>query len=156
MKKTIELNRDGIGRLAKHEPFLLPDGLEIIFKSCGYDLTNAFVSLRNGTVKDIYKLTTPFKVDEKFLFGGNLNISVKAYSGDICVKTWSILPIKLVEADYEIQAFDYLGDIEERLEKLEKDYVPYSKYLEVVEKLNNVIQNHNELAETVSEIKENN
>ena len=154
MKRIIELNRNGIGRLVNHEPFLLPDGMELVFKTSGYDLSNAFVSVRNGTVKDIYKLTTPFKIDDKFLFGGNLNLSVKLYSGETCVKTWAVLPIKLVEADYEIQAFDYLGDIEERLNNIEKDYVAKEKYNALVEKLNNLIEKHNTLAETVSEMKE--
>ena len=156
MKRIIELDRNGIGRLANNEPFLLPDGLELIFRASGYDLSNAFVSLRNGSVKDVYRLASPFKVDEKFLFGGNLNIGVKLYSGGVCVKNWAILPIKLVESDFDIEAFDYLGDLEARVEMFEKDYVPIGRYNEVVDKLNKLIDKHNELTETVRDLKENN
>ena len=44
-----------------------------------YDLTNAFISIRNGVVKGQYKLKNPFRIDDKFLFSGNLNVGITTY-----------------------------------------------------------------------------
>ena len=90
MKRVIELTTNNIARLDNVEPCLLPDGLELEFKSY-YDLNNAFVSLRNGVVKGQYKLTSPFRVDDKFLFGGNLDIGITAYHNGEKVKQWFVL-----------------------------------------------------------------
>ena len=128
MKRVIELTTNNIARLDNVEPCLLPDGLELEFKSY-YDLSNAFVSLRNGVVKGQYKLTSPFRIDDKFLFGGNLDIGITAYHNGEKVKQWFVLPIRLKESDFEIEAFEYLAELEnkldlalERIEKLENQH----------------------------------
>lgn len=142
MKKTIELNPNGIGRLVEHEPFLLPDELEIDFKSKSYDLSNSFVSLKNGKETGQYKLTFPFNVEKRFLIGGKLEITVKSYVKETPVKTWAVIPIKMVESKYGIHAFDFLSALED-------------KYNQLLEKVNELIEKHNELEETVQEMKEN-
>lgn len=121
MKKRIELNKNNVARLDNTEPFLMPDGLELEFNST-YDLTNAFVSLKNGEAQGQYKLTKTFKVDEKFLIAGTLNVGVIAYHNGTPIKKWAILPIKIIESDYGVVAFDYLADIDKRLSALEKSH----------------------------------
>ena len=139
---TIELRNDGIGRLTKSEPFLLPDELQLEFKSKSVQLNNAFISLKNGNEKGQFKIKNPFVVPQRFLFGGNLEMSVKSYVGETVVKKWAIIPIKLVETEYGIHAFDFLE-------------VLNTKYNELYGKVNEIITKHNKLEEHVEDIKEN-
>jgi hypothetical protein len=142
MKKIIELNQNGIGRLTEREPFLLPDTLELEFKTKNYDLSNAFISLKNGVEEGKFKLTFPFVVDKRFLIGGKLEMTLRLYANDVLVKTFAITPIKLVETTYGIHAFDFLSLLED-------------KYNKLFEKVNELIEKHNALDEHVADIKEN-
>ena len=142
MKKIIELNQNGIGRLTERESFLLPDNLELEFKTKNYDLSNAFISLKNGAEEGKFKLTFPFVVDKRFLFGGKLEMTLRIYVKDTLVKTFAITPIKLIETTYGIRAFDFLSALKD-------------KYNKLFDKVNELIEKHNELEETVQEMKEN-
>jgi hypothetical protein len=142
VKKIIELKADGLGLLVDNEPFLIPDDLCLNFISKSYDLTNAFISLKNGKEEGQYKLKKEFNVPEQFLIGGKLEITVRIYHGSSFVKTWAIIPIKMVETEFGIHAFDFLEELDQR-------------YQQVCKKLNEVIEKHNALEEHVSELKEN-
>ena len=139
---TIELRNDGIGRLTKSEPFLLPDELQLEFKSKSVQLNNAFISLKNGNEKGQFKMKNPFVVPQRFLFGGNLEITIKSYVGETVIKKWAIVPIKLIETEYGIHAFDFLEMLN-------------AKYNELFGKVNEIIIKHNKLEEHVEAIKEN-
>lgn len=142
MTYTIELKSEGVGRLANREPFLIPDELELEFKCKSVQLNNAFISLKNGNEKGQYKLKNPFVVPERFLFGGNLEISIKSYVGETIIKKWAVIPIKLIESEYGIHAFDFLDLLNE-------------KYNKLFAKVNELIEKHNELEEHVKDLKEN-
>ena len=122
MKKIIQLGTEKTGRLLNKEPFLLPDKLELDFQSIGYDLTSAFITLKNGEVKEKHKLIRPFTVPEKFIFAGLLNISVDAYKNGVLIKHWDILPIKIIETNEKMECFDLLADLDKRLTALEKQH----------------------------------
>ena len=120
MKIGIQLCKETVGRLSNREPFLLPDNLIFDVKSIGYDLTSAFITLKNGNIQDKYKLTLPFVVPDKFLFAGILNFSIDAYQKGELYKHWAFLPIKIIETNEGLECFDLLADIDKRVKALEK------------------------------------
>lgn len=118
MEKTIELNKNGVGRLVDHEPFLIPDELTLNFIAKDYDLSNAFVYLKNGNKNGKFKLASPFKIDGEYLTAGYLNIRVDLYLGENLAKRWDILPIKILEVPSGFEVKDYLGELEKKIEDL--------------------------------------
>ena len=154
MNKTITLGKDNVARLGNTEPFLLPENLTIEFES-NYDLTTAFVSLKNGKIEGIIPLKKYLEIPSEFLFAGTLNLAVKLYHRDTVVKEWYCLPIRLVETEFGIQAFDLLGDIERRLQALESNSVTKEEHNLLTEAFNNLASSYNTLVDTVSQIKEN-
>lgn len=122
MIKVIEL-KDGYARLKDGTPVILPDELELQFKSVGYDLTHAFITLRNGETAAKFRLKSPFKVDGKLLYAGKLCGRIDAYLGDEVsapYKTWDLLPIRIVETENgDIELFDQLTAIEEKIAVLD-------------------------------------
>lgn len=120
MVKTICLY-DKAARLENTEPFIIPDDLQFNFKSVGYDLSNAFITLQNGTLKETFKLTNPFAVPADFLFAGRLLGKVEMYLDGKKVKTWNLYPLKIEETDGTIESFDEIADLLKRVEKLENE-----------------------------------
>ena len=118
MEKTIELNKNGVGRLVDHEPFLMPDELTLNFIAKDYDLSNAFVYLKNGNKNGKFKLVSPFKIDGEYLTAGHLNIRVDLYLGENLAKRWDMLPIKILEVPSGFEVKDYLGELEKKIEDL--------------------------------------
>ena len=152
-EKIIEIKGNTL-RLVDRKPFLLPDKLTFKVKAQGYDISNAFICMQNGSEKAMYVLTNPFTVPEKLLFAGALNISIKLYHNGECIKTFYGLPIILKEADFGIYAFDQLNDIEKRLSVIEKNYTKKDDFVEISKAHNTLAENHNKLAETVKALKE--
>ncbi len=156
MIKTIELTKDRIARLSNKEPFLLPDVLEFQFESIGYDLTNTFIILKNGKVEEKCLISNPFKVPEKFLFAGNLCMAIDCYINGRLAKHWDFIPLSIKETEDTLRCFDFLFELEKKIDEIGNKSVTKKELEIVVEKLNETIEKQNKLAETVSEIKENN
>ena len=154
MIKVIELRKSNIARLTDREPFILPNKYELEFKSIGYDISNAFVSLKNGTKKCLYPLTNPFLVPDSVLFAGTLEIGVKAYKNGEVIKEWGCIPVKIKETEHGVMCFDYLAELEERILKLEENQTTKADHNILVVAHNDLAEKHNELTETVKEIKE--
>ena len=154
MIKTIELTKSNVARLGDTEPFLLPDELVLQFKSTGYDITNAFISMENGEKKVQYKLTNPFYLPPEVLFAGELNIGIHSYKDGKKIKSWYCLPIEIIETEHGVFVFDVLHEIEKRIQLLEENSASKEQYNLLANAHNELANNHNELAETVSEIKE--
>jgi hypothetical protein len=154
MIKNVKLFSN-FGRLADSEPFLLPDTLSLRFRHQGYDLSNAFITLKNGEKLSKIKFSNPFNVPKEFLFAGDLSLKIEMFLGGEVAKQWNILPIRIMETPTGLETFDLLNKIEKELKTIKDDYVPKEKYMLVVEKLNEVAEKQNVLAETVSAIKEN-
>lgn len=155
MKKTIELNQSAIARLTDSKPFLLPDELELEFNCKEYSLKDAFITLQNGKIKGRYKLTQPFYVDKALLVAGKLNMAIALYIDGEMVKKWDVLPIIIKETVFGITMFDELGEINKKLDEINKNYVSKEEYVKLLKKTNELIEKQNELADTVSAIKEN-
>ena len=141
MIKTIELYTNNLARIKEREPFMLPDTLVLDFETTRYDLSNAFVSLKNNNIECQKKLISPFYVDEEFLFPGMLDIAIHIYQDGKCVKSWYCLPLEIMETKHGTMAFEKLDKIEKKLDLINN-------------KFNELGEKHNELADTVSEIKE--
>ena len=155
MIKQITLTKNSLARLEDKEPFLMPDFLELEFKSIGYDLTNAFIVLKNGEKQGKFRLEKVFRIPDEFLFAGVLNMSIYAYINGELLKQWNVLPIKFIETENDVQGFDYFGEIERQISEIKNDYIGKEEHKRVIEKINEVVDNQNKLIETVSEIKEN-
>lgn len=150
MIKTIEL-KGSIGRLLHKEPFLMPDKLQFDFKHIGYDLSNAFIVLRNGDITITEKLTKPYIVPKQVLFSGDLHIKIEMYLGEKKAKEWSICPLRIKETRPGLVINDLLYELDKKVTNIvDKD--TFNKLLTIV---NELIEKHNKLAETVSELKEN-
>lgn len=132
MIKIIELTKQGIGRLANSEPFLMPDKLKLQFVANGYNLENSFITLFNGSIIEKKKLTNPFEVDEKLLQGGTLSMIVKSYEGKIPVKTWAVMPLIIAETETGKEVQDYVYTLEKRIEDLEKDVERLKKQHQII------------------------
>ena len=61
MEKTIKL-LENHARLDDYEPFLMPDKLIVNFEHKGYDLSNAFITLRNGEKIEKFKFLNHFEI----------------------------------------------------------------------------------------------
>lgn len=133
MIKIVELTKQGIGRLANSEPFLMPDKLDLQFLCEGYNLENAFITLINGTVIDKVKLTNPFTVPEALLFGGKLSMIIKAYEGKIPVKTWTVMPLTIVETETGKEVQDYVYTLEKRIEELEENVERLNRQHQIIQ-----------------------
>lgn len=132
MKKIIELNKQGIGRLKINEPFLLPDEIELNFIAKGYDLSNAFISLQNGENSGVLRLSNPFNVPDEYLHAGYLNMRVEMYIGDKVAKRWDIMPIKIYEVPSGTEMKDYLGELEEKLAEQQERIARLEKQNEII------------------------
>lgn len=154
MKKIITLTKNRLARLSDKESFLMPDNLVFEFQSIGYDLTHAYITLKNGDKKVRLPLSKELTVPNDLLFAGLLYGSIHAYLDGILLKEWDILPIRIFESKEDVYCVDFLLEIENRLAKLEDEFVSLEKHNDVVEKVNEVIEKQNEIADTVSEIKE--
>lgn len=155
MNKIIELTKDNIARLSNAEPFLLPDKLTLEFRSIGYDLSNAFITIKNGIKKHKVPLSSPIDIPEDLLFAGNLIMCVDAYLSGKLLKHWEILPIRIIETEDTLIGFDILSKIEKEIEELKNNTSTKEDYKKIVDKINEIIDKQNEITETVSEIKEN-
>lgn len=150
MEKTIEL-KGSIARLLDKEPFLMPDNLILNFKHVGYDLSNAFITLRNGEKIVKEKLSKPYKVPVEVLFTGDLHTKIEMYLDGKKAKEWLGAPIRVVETEQGLQLNDLLYELERKI----NNCVKISTFNNLAENHNNLAENHNKLADTVSDIKEN-
>lgn len=132
MVKTIELMNSGIGRLEGIEPILMPDKIEFNFVAKGYNLNYAFLQLRHGSKKGVFKLESPFTVPSEFLTGGLLHARVELYLGDKVAKRWDILPIRIYEVPTGTEIRDYLGELEEKIDELTEKVSKLEKQHEII------------------------
>ena len=91
----------------------------------------------------------------KFLFTGRLFAKLDMYIGDKKVKSWDCLPIEIKETDEAVIACDLLSLLEKEIKELKENCVPKTAFNELLSKYNVLVDKHNELTETVMQIKEN-
>lgn len=119
MIKIIQLDRKG-ARLVNREPFLLPDTLQFDFDNIGYDLSSAFITLKNGTITEHLKLNAPFTVPDSVLFAGKLEMQIDLWNDGKIVKSFFLPPLQIVETNTGMQCFDILAEYEKRLQEQDK------------------------------------
>ena len=146
MEQILKLS-ENLGRLVINEPLLLPDYLRISIEHKGYDLSNAFITLKNGEKQTKLKLTNPFDIPQELLFAGRLFIGIDAYQKGELYRHWDCIPQRIVETqDSKLYLFDELTELYNKLDELS---------LQMKDKFNELAKKHNGLAETVNAIKEN-
>lgn len=155
MIKYIELNRSAVAMFSDRQPFLIPDNLTLKFKGYGYDLSNAVITLENGKTKKQFAFSHTFDVPNEFLFEGNLRIKITASIGEFIRKEWNCLPLRIIETSDETRAFDELAELQKEIKDIKANYVPRKDFDVVLDKLNEVIEKQNTIAETVGAMKEN-
>lgn len=128
MIKTITLMDRRIARIDSLEPFYLPysESLVLSFEQGNYNLVNAFIFLRNGTLAKQFPYSKTFEIPEEFLFEGLLEIKVQRMKKNECVNVWNVLPIKIryvenVSNPYGDKViYDYCYSLEQRIKALEE------------------------------------
>lgn len=116
MIKIIQINRTGAW-LANREPFLLPDELQFDFENIGYDLTQSFITFKNGEASEHVKITRPLTVPESVLFAGKLEMQIDVWSNGKIIKTFYLPPLEITETDNGVMCFDILAEYEKRLQE---------------------------------------
>lgn len=116
MIKIIKFDRKG-ARLVNREPFLLPDILQFDFENIGYNLSNAFITLKNGSVTEHLKLNVPFTVPDSVLFAGKLEMQIDLWNDGKIVKSFFLPPLQIVETNTGMQCFDVLAEYDKRLQE---------------------------------------
>ena len=116
MTKTIQINRTGAW-LADSEPFLLPDILQFDFNNIGYDLTQSFITFKNGEASEHVKITRPLTVPDSVLFAGKLEMQIDVWHNGEIIKIFYIPPLEIVETDKGVMVFDILAEYEKRLQE---------------------------------------
>ena len=139
--------QDKLARLVICEPLILPDTLSVKVENKGYDLSNAFITLKNGEKKAKFRLTSTFTIPNDFLFAGRLFIGIDAYQNGELYKHWDCVPQKIIESqDSKLYLFDELSDLYKKIDEIT---------ILMKEKFNELAEKHNGLSETVRDIKEN-
>lgn len=146
---VVELSYGHIVRLGINEPFIVPEKLEIEFKSI-YDLPKLLiVAKQNQTI--VKKVVYDAKVDlsELTAQAGVIEISITLINNGSVVKEWEIEPLVVKEIYGTFRLYEYYKSLIESIESNK------SNIDTLLDKTNEYIEKHNELAMTVAEIKEN-
>lgn len=126
MLKIIQLDRKG-ARLVNREPFLLPDNLQFDFENIGYDLSDAFVTFKNGDKSEHIKLTKPLTVPDSVLFAGKLEMQIDVWNDGKIIKSFYLPPFQIVETNKNMQCFDILAEYEKRLQEQNERIIALEK-----------------------------
>lgn len=115
MKTTITLNGSSCALCDLTEPILLPDTLEVAFKSQVYKLSNLvlLITVRNGDIKKQYKAMDKnnYTIDlTELLTIGTIDLEISACVKGQAVKNWRVPSIFVKEIDHK---FELIPEIEE-------------------------------------------
>lgn len=145
----IQLNYSRIVRLGNTEPFIVPENLILEFEST-YKLDKLLVVVKQNDKTEKFVIVDK-KVDlSKFTKqAGIIEISVSLICDGKIAKQWEIEPLTVVELDGNFQIKEYYQEII-NIVNANTDNITTA-----INKINEFIENHNELAMTVHEIKEN-
>lgn len=156
MLKKIKLNKEHIARLDNVEPFIVLKNEKLFLEiETFYDITNATITLKNGDLSKAYKLSKVFEVPNEFLFAGKLCATIDSYLDGKSIKRWSLLPIKVIEHETQIECFEQLDLIETKVDNILKFNERFANYSELVKNVEDLSEKHNKLVETVMSIQEN-
>lgn len=159
MIQEINLTSCTTARLSEGEPFLVGvnDTLELEFSSTYYLLLDLVISLKNGNKQGKYRVKDrKFTVPEEFLFAGKLEIGIDLITRGDVAKRWNVVPVILKDAESGVKSIDEITVLQNESAETKKQLADITaKYNTLAENFNALAKAHNELAETVSAIKEN-
>ena len=150
MLKEYQLNAFKNVRLLNQEPFIVAenDFLELKFSSEVYSIDNIIVTIKNGKKQSNFRLIDGvLKVPNEFIFAGELEITVNLIAKNEVAKIWSCEKILIKEIENGYNAVEYATDIENAISEQKKEIESISQ------KINELTKSHNELVDTLIELK---
>ena len=124
MLKKIILGREKTARTESRQPYLIgQDGLTFAFNHIGYDISNAVLILQNGTRRSKLPLSNEVNIPNDLLIAGRLYGEIDMYVGETIVKKWVLTPIKITDNTGELNAFDELIALQNKVAELEQRLV---------------------------------
>lgn len=167
MERVIELTKTN-GYFWDKNPIVFGKNDKVIlkFKSI-YDISESVITLGNGAERVQKTLSQPFEIPEEVLFSGWLSVRIDMYLNGDKVKSWNLLPIKIIEADGEVHGEEEVKSFNKQLDGVEAivadmesnklNRSDFSAFVEKYEKAyKDIAEKHNKLAEIVGALKENN
>ena len=152
-----QLNYSRIVRLGNTEPFIVPENLILEFESA-YRLDKLLVVAKQND-KTVKIVTYDKKVDLSELTkqAGTIEVSISLICNGKVAKVWELEPLIVLEIDGNFQVMEYYKNLEEtQIKPLATALASLQdNFTTVRDKTNEFIVKHNELAETVSAMKEN-
>ncbi len=154
VERTLILTKSG-ARLSSEAPLLFgKDDNVILNVDTFYNLSESTITLKNGDKTFTARFHAPFIVPEKVLFSGWLAITVTMFLSGEKVKSWQLLPIKLVESDGAVCPVEPLKSFDERLQAIEANKANSADFAALKAQVIELTEKHNKLTEIVSLLKE--
>ena len=153
----VKLNNSRIVRLGNTEPFIVPENLILEFESA-YRLDKlSIVAKQNDKTLKFVSYDKKVDLSEFTKQAGVIEICVSLICNGKVAKVWELEPLIVLEIDGEFQIMEYYNNLEEsQIKPLATALDAIKSDLSMVkEKTNEFILKHNELAQTVRDIKEN-
>ena len=124
MKITYYLQREKVARTDSRQPYIIgQDGLSFAFKHIGYNISNAVLILQNGARRSKLPLSNEVNIPDDLLIAGRLYGEIDMYVGETIVKKWVLTPIKITDNTGELNAFDELIALQNKVAELEQRLV---------------------------------
>lgn len=154
VERTLILTKSG-ARLSSEAPLVFGRDDTVVFNvDTFYNLSESTITLRNGSQTYTARFTAPFVVPAKVLFSGWLSISVAMFLSGEKVKSWQLLPFKLVESDGTVCPVEPLKSFDERLHAIEENKANSADFAALKAQVIELTEKHNKLTEIVSLLKE--
>lgn len=119
MNITIKLTKNTVPCLSG--PFKAKENEDITFNfKTNYVLHSAKIEVKNGNICEEFDYCQSFTIPEKFMFAGNLFVTVKMLIRNNVAKRWEIMPIKIIQTPEGLYLVDFLTSLDERLKVIEK------------------------------------
>ena len=157
MERIIRLGKFN-GKFENNAPITFLSKEKITLKISSYYALGdeSVITFKNGDVELSYRLTKEFDIPQEVLFSGWLDITVTLFTRGQISKKWSLLPIKLIELEAEVNTCDNeMKSFDERISSLESDTVKTSDFESLKKLVEELTEKHNKLADIVALLKEN-
>lgn len=138
------------GRLSTREPFLLADN-EALSAVLECELQGDYITTLVCDKKRVALKGKAFEIPRDFLHAGSIEAQTSLYSRGVCVKSWTIEPIAIQEANEGFQGFPELDNLRTRLSALETLTSDYATLKQNVAKLTVLCKTN---AEAIKELAE--
>lgn len=118
MDIKIKLNKGNFIQMA--EPFTVKETDDVFLKfETDFNLYEAKIVIQNGSIIESFNYSSRFKIPDRLMFAGYLNIKIEMYILNKVVKRWEILPLKILQTPEGLKIIDHLSAIDKRLSEIE-------------------------------------